>query len=664
MQKQITQKINTNVSFDDYGIEEAGVHDIYETEANDMYDTYEKYLNVEKEKEEERPTDLTRSIEVFASSHQKYLEALMNLKENFVDKTDSYFLKRHFFSHLQVEELIDLHIELASEIEDLKSDYRRINVMFQMFEEKFLVYGDVLAKCFSIMENIENIMAFNPELRKELIRLQTNSNSNDALTDIIQKIAQHIMRYKNPYLEDIRKQARKASATRVEEEASKAYERMKNMLDHFNEYQKDFSNILTLAELGNLYQYPLKQYGRMYLEIEDVEVSVKANPHDVHKNYHVYIFEEVLVVFGLQMSKKFSYSSNGELDRTFLGEAKFVEFPVHKPVGTFYFKDGYEVRNNGSTKTIEMNTYDDITAKCAKEKSFKIKFKNQDAQNKVYEKIRDLCNEADKETGIKRGSDHQKHNFEIYRNPITEVQNLEDHMRCAECNEYMGGKIFKVIYCLDCKAYFHINCFQIIKDDSENSMYGCFPEPTMKEEDFFVGEKTNDEAKNLLQGKRNGTFLVRYSANHGHYFLSYNECQRENKMIKMMKKDVTIRTVKIKGKILFYITKGLASDSLVDIITENKMDYKLLYPLKSAEADVKDDEADFDTSSRKASTINETEEEDFNSLHYNHGFMDEKGAENLLQNRQKGTFLMRYRTTIFHSVLFFLLFYDIINLCS
>ena len=116
------------------------------------------------------------------------------------------------------------------------------------------------------MENIENIMAFNPELRKELIRLQTNSNSNDALTDIIQKIAQHIMRYKNPYLEDIRKQARKASATRVEEEASKAYEKMKNMLDHFNEYQKDFSNILTLAELGNLYQYPLKQYGRMYLE--------------------------------------------------------------------------------------------------------------------------------------------------------------------------------------------------------------------------------------------------------------------------------------------------------------------------------------------------------------------------------------------------------------
>ena len=122
--------------------------------------------------------------------------------------------------------------------------------------------------------------------------------------------------------------------------------------------------------------------------------------------------------------------------------------------------------------------------------------------------------------------------------------------------------------------------------------------------------------------------------------------------------------VKIKGKKLFYITKGLASDSLVDIITENKMTYKLLYPLKSAEADMKDDEADFDTSSRKASTINETEEEDFNSLHYNHGFMDEKGAENLLQNRQKGTFLMRYSTTIFHSVLFFLLFYDIINLCS
>ena len=615
-------------------MEETGVRDIYDTEAHDVYDAYDMYERLDRE-EEERPTDLSRSIEVFADSHAKYLDALINLKENYVEKTDSYFLKRHFFSHLQVDELIDLHTELAKEIEHLKFDYKRISLMFQMFEEKFLVYGEVLAKCFSVIENFQNIMAFNPELKEEMKRLKRECKSNDDLIDMIQKIAQHIMRYKSPYLEDIRRQARKASATKIEDEASKAYEKMQNMLDHFNDYHKDYTNILTMAELGTLYNYSLKQFGRMYLEVEDVEVTVKSHPIPF-KKYHLYIFEEVLVVFGLQASKKYSFSSDGQLDRNFLGEAKHVQVLVHKPLGTFYFKDGYEVRNKDN-KIIEMNTYDNITAKCDKQKSFKMKFPNQDAQNRVYEKIRELCNEADKEREIRRGSDHPKHQFEIFRNRITEEHHPEDHMKCAECQEYMGGKMFKCIHCLTCNAYYHMNCFQIIKEENEYGAFGFVPEleSKIREEDFNLGEKTNEEAKNLLLGKRNGTFLVRKSVQHGHFFINYNENKK--------KKDLTIRTEQIKGNTLFYIDKGFASDSILELVIENKLKYNLLYPVHSPEADVKDEDVEF---GRKVSTtdaaINETEEEDFNNFYYNHGYMNEDEAEKILQNKQKGVFIIRY----------------------
>ena len=46
--------------------------------------------------------------------------------------------------------------------------------------------------------------------------------------------------------------------------------------------------------------------------------------------------------------------------------------------------------------------------------------------------------------------------------------------------------------------------------------------PFARESSFNVGDKSNEEARQMLKNKRKGTFLVRYSSKHKKYFINSN----------------------------------------------------------------------------------------------------------------------------------------------
>ena len=50
-----------------------------------------------------------------------------------------------------------------------------------------------------------------------------------------------------------------------------------------------------------------------------------------------------------------------------------------------------------------------------------------------------------------------------------------------------------------------------------------WPETMMafaRESSFNVGDKSNEDARQMLKNKRKGTFLVRYSSKHKKYFIN------------------------------------------------------------------------------------------------------------------------------------------------
>ena len=69
---------------------------------------------------------------------------------------------------------------------------------------------------------------------------------------------------------------------------------------------------------------------------------------------------------------------------------------------------------------------------------------------------------------IHRNESGQEHQWEKFQNAVCREDQKEDHYKCAECHRYLGGKIITAIYCLDCQQYYHVNCFQVESDASEN----------------------------------------------------------------------------------------------------------------------------------------------------------------------------------------------------
>ena len=414
---------------------------------------------------------------------------------------------------------------------------------------------------------------------------------------------------------------------------------MKNLVDHLNNYQKDYDNILSMKELGKRYNVELQTYGIIFLDIKNVKVYLKTNEKRIFKNFHLYIFEEVIIAFELVKATEFVRDDKGELVRDMFGAAKKRTVKKHETRGTFKFKDGYEIKSKEGDLSIELNTYDDAL-KLRKEKSLELMFTSKEDFLRTLGKIKELHKRAKKLGEVEPGSDHIDHKFEIFRNEITEKSTDEDSFKCSECQNYLGGKIWTAVHCFDCDQYFHINCFELEKDEEEED----FPEENLdsysvlKENEYFVGEIKNDDAKRMLKDKKIGTFLVRFSSNKDRYFLQKKTKDSNNHVTPIYK---------VPKKELYYINEGFSFNSILEMLKKDHtlkgLDYPVNSPLALKSALQRDLSYAVSVNSlnHENEEKEEEEEEDIELLHYNHGKISAEDTEARLWGKPKGTFLIR-----------------------
>ena len=156
----------------------------------------------EEEDLEKKKVHLNKSIEELITVNQNYMEfCLENLQENFIAKCRNRFLNKTFFSLFKIENLLQLHRSLGSELESLQKNPSQISNVFRKMEPKFLIYCHLIAKQQDALDFLKEKKKTNPDVKEEVDRLIMESFSSEknknkeGLQDIILQISQHIMRY-------------------------------------------------------------------------------------------------------------------------------------------------------------------------------------------------------------------------------------------------------------------------------------------------------------------------------------------------------------------------------------------------------------------------------------------------------------------------------------
>ena len=161
--------------------------------------------------------------------------------------------------------------------------------------------------------------------------------------------------------------------------------------------------------------------------------------------------------------------------------------------------------------------------------------------------------------------------------------------------------------------------------------------------DFYVGEKSNQEAKQFLKDRKRGTFLVRYSINNKKYYLITKRKHQNN---------FSMPISEVVDYKLFYIHEGFSYYSIPELVSsyQGNEEMELKYPVNLPES-YKNNTLETKVSALMQQTLLNEKNDDgevVELLEYNHGRMNEDNAEECLKDKQKGTFLIRLHILILY----------------
>lgn len=101
------------------------------------------------------------------TNNQQFIEKILeNLLNNFEKKIPrNNILAVRLFPQLRLQELLDLHKDLARELEKVKVSYIEIGPVFESFQDRYLVFCLVTAKTALMREFLADQMADNEDVR-------------------------------------------------------------------------------------------------------------------------------------------------------------------------------------------------------------------------------------------------------------------------------------------------------------------------------------------------------------------------------------------------------------------------------------------------------------------------------------------------------------------
>ena len=108
-----------------------------------------------------------------------------------------------------------------------------------------------------------------------------------------------------------------------------------------------------------------------------------------------------------------------------------------------------------------------------------------------------------------------------------------------------------------------------------------------------------------------------------------------------------VNTANVQGKTLYYLQKGTSADTIVGVIQKQRRALKLYTPFQEQDWDEEDEEDDADTDEEKESTEDVPIDKENAHLLYFWGDITSGEADEILKDKDPGSFLVRKNRDIY-----------------
>ena len=138
-----------------------------EDEDDTKYQQEEDYIDFMKERQTLKATDLGEAIKELIKNNKDFIEEVLeNLLNNFQKKLPAgNILSQKLFPRLKIKEILDIHTDLAKDLEILPISYIEIGNIFVKYQDRYLAFCSVTALNEVMREFLADQLANNEKLR-------------------------------------------------------------------------------------------------------------------------------------------------------------------------------------------------------------------------------------------------------------------------------------------------------------------------------------------------------------------------------------------------------------------------------------------------------------------------------------------------------------------
>ena len=370
--------------------------------------------------------------------------------------------------------MIEIQTKLQEELKVLEYDYKQIFNTFQKLEKEFLTYCDVIPKIYQLIEFIKTKMISNKVIREEVERLteksylsKLNEDAKDKIGELLYRIPEAMMRFPM-VLGRIAKEALKLDLIAIEKEAQKAHEMMHKIMMHVDKCSEDNKNIETVRkyEITNNCVGELREQGLLLNEVHDVSIRMKNSEKTIQ--CWILVFEELLVVFKVTERINYQYKNGGkDIVVDFLGDPKVQSITMENHLySKFKIAKFGEINPIENETKLELITFERGIVEDPS-RSFEIMFSTTHARQEFADILIERQSIIQKFVQVNPGTKHRNHDFHTFQNDYLNSPKM--HLKCFQCNNFLGGIVITAIHCKTCDQYFHLPCFELdTSDDSDD----------------------------------------------------------------------------------------------------------------------------------------------------------------------------------------------------
>nr|CAD7429951.1 unnamed protein product [Timema monikensis] len=439
-------------------------------------------------------------IKELVETEKNYVDVLATVQRSFMRPLSSFIREedmKAIFSGMKVccvalQELSEIHSGFHSHLRKAvaPNSSTRLSDVFINWREKFLIYGEYCAHLTSAQELIQDLCSRNEVVNQQVIKCQEEANGGKfKLRDILSVPMQRILKYHLLLDKLIQETQPNHEDYRGLERAKEA---MVDVAQYINEVKRDTDTLAimssiqdSISELDMPENTELKDYGRL---LKDGELKIKAHDDQKIKTRYIFVFDQVIIMCKSLRGETYSFRESLRLQE-------------------------YKIEDVHTRRTLRSDarwSYQFYLVRKSERTAYTLYARTEDNKRKWMKAIHDAMDNL--EPSVCRNTTH-----------TFKMNTFEQATTCHHCSKFLKGIILQGYLCGECSIAVHKQCIEFSgrchrsgappepppRPPRLDPPPNLWPDPSLKDHLWFVGEMGRDRASALLERHMDGTYLLR-----------------------------------------------------------------------------------------------------------------------------------------------------------